>query len=252
MSNAKDVLEIRTRHWVGAAVTIAVLALAPGKRAADHGGARIAQRHDDDPGRPDPGAADEVRRQDRAYDGGFEAVLAGARGAAQGRAQRAPDHDRRLRLTACPAPLVASFRPRRSTESPPADCATPISIRRPCARRRARRSSPAAITTAAGFGVICRAGDGLSGLRQLHHQGQGDDRQDPQGQWLPDVVVRQEPQHACVPGIRNGPVRSVADRDGLRVLLRLHGRRRQASGSRTISPATRRTSTRSWAIPRST
>jgi hypothetical protein len=38
-----------------------------------------------------------------------------------------------------------------------------------------------------------RAGHRLPGLRQLHHQGQGDDRPDPEGQRLSDVLVRQEP-----------------------------------------------------------
>jgi Sulfatase len=31
--------------------------------------------------------------------------------------------------------------------------------------------------------------DGLSGVQQRHHQGQGDRRHDPQGQWLRDLVV---------------------------------------------------------------
>ena len=33
---------------------------------------------------------------------------------------------------------------------------------------------------------------------QHHHQGQGDNRPDTQGEWFCDVLVRQEPQHAIV------------------------------------------------------
>ena len=47
-----------------------------------------------------------------------------------------------------------------------------------------------------GFGVISEAVDRLSRLQQRHHQGQGDDRPDSQGERLCDLVVRQEPQHA--------------------------------------------------------
>ncbi len=75
-------------------------------------------------------------------------------------------------------------------------------------------------------------GDRLPRLRQLHHQGQGDDRQDPQGQRLPHVVVRQEPQHPGLSGECDRAVRSVAGRHGLRVLLRLHGRRHQPVAAR--------------------
>ena len=68
----------------------------------------------------------------------------------------------------------------------------------------------------------------LSRLRQHHHQGQGDDRPDPQGERLCHVLVRQKPQHA---GIRDQPGRSLrpmAERHGLRVFLRLQQRRDQS------------------------
>ena len=88
----------------------------------------------------------------------------------------------------------------------------------------------------------CGAGDRLPGLRQLHHQGQGDDRPHPEGQRLPHLVVRQEPQHAGLPGEPGRPLRPVADRHGLRVFLRLHGRRHQPVGAGRTSSATRRRS----------
>ena len=40
-----------------------------------------------------------------------------------------------------------------------------------------------------------RAVDGLPRLQQHHDPRQGDDRQDPQGQWLLDLLVWQGPQH---------------------------------------------------------
>ena len=79
-----------------------------------------------------------------------------------------------------------------------------------------------------------RAGHRLSRLRQHHHQGQGHDRPHPEGQRLSHLVVRQEPQHARVPGEPGRPVRPVADRHGLRVLLRLHGRRHQPVGAEPL------------------
>ena len=70
-----------------------------------------------------------------------------------------------------------------------------------------------------------RAVDGFPGLRLDHRPGQRDHRQDPQGQRLCHVVVRQEPQHAGLPVQRRRPLRSMAVGHGLRLLLRLHGRR---------------------------
>ncbi len=76
-----------------------------------------------------------------------------------------------------------------------------------------------------------RAGDRLSRLRQRHHQGQGHDRPDPDGQRLPHRLVRQEPQHAGISGEPGRALRSMADRHGLRIFLRLHGRRHQPVGA---------------------
>ena len=97
-----------------------------------------------------------------------------------------------------------------------------------------------------------RTGHRLPRLRQHHHQGQGDDRRDPEGQWLPHLLVRQEPQHAVLPGVRHRPVRPVADRHGLRVFLRLHGRRHEPVAAGATSPATPPTSIPSRAIRSST
>ena len=72
-----------------------------------------------------------------------------------------------------------------------------------------------------------RAVDRLPRLQQHHRQGQGHDRPHPARQRLLDLLVRQEPQHAGVRGQPGRAVRPVADRHGLRVLLRLRRRRRQ-------------------------
>ena len=70
-----------------------------------------------------------------------------------------------------------------------------------------------------------RTRHGFPRLRLDHREDQRHGRRDPEAERLRDLVVRQEPQHA---GVRREPgrtVRPVADRYGLRVLLRLHRRR---------------------------
>ena len=57
-------------------------------------------------------------RRDRTQRRAVEAVLAGARRAAEGRAEHPADHDRRRRLRRAVAPSAASSRRRRSTASP--------------------------------------------------------------------------------------------------------------------------------------
>ena len=84
-----------------------------------------------------------------------------------------------------------------------------------------------------------RGGDRLSRLRLDHRQGHRDDRRDPAAERLRDVVVRQEPQRAGWHGDPGRAVRPVADRHGLRVLLRLRRRRHEPVAARTSS-ATRR------------
>ena len=94
-----------------------------------------------------------------------------------------------------------------------------------------------------------RAGDRLSRLRQHHHEGQGDDRQDPEGQRLSHVVVRQEPQHAGLPG-EPRPARSTNGRSAWASSTSTASwAATPTSGSRTTSPATRRTFTRSVGNP---
>src|SRR5439155_9775200 len=66
---------------------------------------------------------------------------------------------------------------------------------------------------------------GLPGLRFRHEPGEGQHRHDPPGQWLRHLMVRQEPQYAGVPAQHGRALRSMAFGDGLRVFLRVHGRR---------------------------
>ena len=57
--------------------------------------------------------------------------------------------------------------------------------------------------------------DRLPRLQQHHDPGQGDHRQNPQGQRLPHLLVRQGPQHAGFPGEPGRALRPVADRHGV-------------------------------------
>ena len=66
---------------------------------------------------------------------------------------------------------------------------------------------------------------GYPGYNSVITQGHGDHRHDPQGQWLRNLLVRQEPQHAGLPDQPGRPIRPMADGHGLRILLRLHRRR---------------------------
>src|SRR6266480_3919551 len=66
---------------------------------------------------------------------------------------------------------------------------------------------------------------GLPGLRFRHEPGEGQHRHDSPRQWLRHLMVRQEPQYAGVPAQRVRAIRSMAVGNGLRVFLRLHGRR---------------------------
>ena len=52
---------------------------------------------------------------------------------------------------------------------------------------------------AVGFGVIAEQATGYPGLRRHHRAGQRGHRRNPQGEWIRDVLVRQEPQHARLP-----------------------------------------------------
>ena len=65
------------------------------QRGEDFGRPGFAQRDRDDRRETNPRASHEVRRRHPRQRQGFQAVLAASRRAAQGRAQRAADHDRR-------------------------------------------------------------------------------------------------------------------------------------------------------------
>ena len=69
--------------------------------------------------------------------------------------------------------------------------------------------------------------DGVPGLRLDHPEGERHHRYHPEGERVRNLVVRQGPQHAVLPGDPGRAVRSVAERNGLRVFLRLRRRRRQ-------------------------
>ena len=71
----------------------------------------------------------------------------------------------------------------------------------------------------------CRAGHRLSGIRRHHRAGERGHRRDPEAEWLRDFLVRQESQHAGLRIQFVGTLRSMAERNGLRIFLRLHGRR---------------------------
>ena len=72
-----------------------------------------------------------------------------------------------------------------------------------------------------------RSGDGVPGVRLGHQEGLRHDRRDSQAERLRDLVVRQGPQHALLPGEPGRAVRSMADRHGLRIFLRVRRRRHQ-------------------------
>jgi hypothetical protein len=76
-----------------------------------------------------------------------------------------------------------------------------------------------------GFGVITELSTGYPGYDSIIGSDNATIGRVLKGQRLCDVVVRQEPQHPGVPVQRCRPVRPVAVRHGLRLLLRLHGRR---------------------------
>ena len=97
-----------------------------------------------------------------------------------------------------------------------------------------------------------RAGDGLSRLRQHHHQGQGHHRQDPEGQRLPHLVVRQEPQHAGLPGQRRTARSTSGPSAWASSTSTASWAATPTSGSRRTSSATRRTSIPSSATRRRT
>jgi hypothetical protein len=197
-----------------------------GARATGHRRPRLAQRHDDDPQQATAGARSQVRRRHQERRAAIEALVGAARGAAEGRAERAADHHRRRRLRR------AEHLRRRH---PDADHG-PHRQRRPALQPRllhravladARRADHRAQPPLGRLRRHLRAVDRLPRLQQHHRQDKATI-----GRMLLDngyspLVVRQGPQRA---GLRRQPgraLRPVADRHGLRVLLRLRRRRRQ-------------------------
>ena len=80
---------------------------------------------------------------------------------------------------------------------------------------------------------------------QHHHQGQGDNRPDTQGEWFCDVLVRQEPQHAIVRDKSGRSIRPMAGGAALpvvepRLLERLSQRVLNMRGSGTCHERTLR------------
>ena len=79
----------------------------------------------------------------------------------------------------------------------------------------------------AGFGVVSEQSTGFPGYNSIIPKDKATIGTDPEGQRLRHVVVRQGPQHADLHRQPGRAVRPVADRHGLRVLLRLRRRRHQ-------------------------
>ncbi len=153
-------------------------------------------------------------------------MVGAARRAAEWRAERAADHDRRrwLRRTVHLRRGDPDADARQAGAGGPALHQLPLHLalladpggadhrpQPPCRRLRRRR----------------RDGDRLPRLRLGHPQGDRHDRHDPARQRLRDLLVRQEPQHALLPGEPGRAVRPMAHGHGLRVFLRLHRRRRE-------------------------
>ena len=143
-----------------------------------------------------------------------------------GRAERAADHHRRCRLRRAqhlrrrdPDAGDGPHRERGSALQPDVLHGAVLAD----ARRADHRAQPPLGRLRRGLGAV----DRLPRLQQHHRQGQGDDRPHAARQRLRHLVVRQEPQHAGLRGQPGRAVRSMADRHGLRILLRLRRRRRQ-------------------------
>ena len=152
--------------------------------------------------------------------------MAATRGAAQGRAECAADHDRRRRLRR--AKHLRRRRPDAGAgphrEERPALHEFPLDVAVLAdARGDHHRPQP----PLGGFRRGRRDRHRLPRLRLDHSDREGHHRHDPQIQRLFHLVVRQGPQHAVLRQQPGRALRTVAERHGLRVLLRLRRRRRQ-------------------------
>ncbi len=196
------------------------------RRPSKSPAAWFAQRHHHHQRQTTSAARPEIRRRDQGESLGVETVVGAARRAAEGRAQRAAHHDGRLRLRRAEHvrrrhsdPGAGSHREERAAlhEFPLhvallAD-ARGVDHRPQPSRRRLWRGG--------------RNRDGVPGLRLGHPERERHHRYNPEGERLRDLVVRQGPQHALLSGDPGRAVRPVAERHGLRVLLRLRRRRHQ-------------------------
>ena len=154
--------------------------------------------------------------------------VAAARRAAQGRAERAADHDRRRRLRRARAPSAASSRRRRWTGSPRWACATrSFHSTALCSPTRA-----ALITGrnhhSVGFGVVSEHATGFPGYDSIIGKDNGHHRRDPAARTATRTSwFGKNHNTPAFDGEPGRAVRPVADRHGLRVLLRLRRRRHQ-------------------------
>ncbi len=169
-----------------------------------------------------PPAAIELRRHDQHERQDFKALLAGAHRAAEGCSERSADHDRRSGLR-----HLEHLRRRHSNADAGSDCKGRSSIHAVPLHVTVLPSRAALLTGrnhhSVGFGVIAEQATGFPGYDADIGLNNASHRRNPEGKRIRHVLVRQEPQHAGLPVQHVGTVRSVAERNGVRVLLRLHG-----------------------------
>ena len=178
-------------------------------------------------------ARSRLRRGDQGEGVGIERLVGPTRRAAEGCAQRAARHDGRRRLRRAwhvrrrhPDTRPGSHREQRAAlHELPRDRDLLADPRGPD-----HRAQPPRGRLRRGW----RSRDRLPRLQLDHPERERDDRHDPEAERVRDLVVRQEPQHAVLSGDAGRAVRSVAQRHGLRVLLRLHGRRCQPVGAEPL------------------
>ena len=185
-----------------------------GRRPADNRHAGSAERHLDDRRAANPPASRSLRRHDQSRCSQLHALLAATSAAAEGRAEHPADHHRRRGLR-----RAEHIRRRHSD----ADA------------RSHRQYGPALHAISHHFAMLAhacgphyraqsslgrlwrdqRGVDRLSRVQQRHHQGKGNHWADSEGEWLCDVLVRQEPQHAVIRDQPGRPLRPMARGHGL-------------------------------------
>ena len=193
---------------------------------ASHRHARPTRRGDDDQRQAIARTAASLRRRDQGRRAAIETLVGTAHRAAEERAERAADHHRRRRLRR------AQHLRRRDPDTDDG----PHRQRRPALQPRllhravladARCTDHRAQPPLGRVRRDLRAEHRLPRLQQHHRPRQGHHRPHAQGQRLLDRLVRQGPQRAGLPGQPARPLRPMARRHGLRVLLRLRRRRHQ-------------------------